>query len=544
MLVERARAAFAREAWGEAFSALSSAAAQERLGPQDHERLAICAYLVGEDDASAAAWEAAHRSALAAGDTAFAARCACWLAICLLLRGHVAQAGGWLGRVERLLEDTGVECAAAGFLLIPRILGLLEAGDAATARDLAVQVTAVAGRFDDPDLRALGTLGHGQTLLAMGDTGGGMARLDDVMVSVTAGEFGPVATGIVYCAVVLACMQRFDLQRATEWTDALSAWCEAHPELVPYRGQCLVHRSQILQAAGDWPHAIASAEAACERLGDPPHPALGMAFYQGAELHRLVGAFDEAEDGYRQASRHGAHPMPGLALLDLARGQARGAAASIRGAIEENRDPLQRPPLLAAAVEVFRATGDLAAARGAADELAALAEASPSPVLGAMAAQARGAVRAGEGDPAAALPELRAAATVWHEHQMPYEAARAGVLLGLAYTALGDRTSAGLELDNARATFAALGARPDLDRLAALGAGPAAPRPGGRGGLSPREVEVLALVVAGKSNREIADDLVLSRHTVGRHLENIFAKLGVRSRAAATAYAFEHDLLR
>lgn len=543
--LERARAAFARQAWSEAFSAFS--AAPERLTADDHERLAISAFLVGKDDTSAAAWEAAHRAALEAGDPANAARCGCFLAIGLLLRGHTAQGGGWLGRVERLLEETGVDCAAAGFLLMPRLLGALEAGDPTAARDLAVQATAVADRFDDADLRALATLGHGQALIAMGDIDAGVARLDEVMVSVTAGEPGPIATGIAYCAVILACMQLFDVQRASEWTDALAAWCDDQPDLVPYRGQCLVHRSQVQQAIGDWPDAIMSAEAACQRLRDPPHPALGMAYYQEAELHRLVGAFEEAEAEYRLASRNGLHPMPGLALLELARGDAAAAAVTIRRALQETADPLQRPALLAAAVDVFRATGDVADARAAADELGRFAARSPAPVLDAMAAQARGAVLVSEGQPAAGLPDLRAAATVWHEQQMPYEAARAGVLLGLAYAALGDRTSAALEFDNARDVFTELGALPDLERLAAL-TGPAGGHASGAaleeaGVLSAREREVLGLVAAGKSNREIAAELVLSPHTVGRHLENIFAKLGVRSRAAAIAHAYEHDLL-
>jgi tetratricopeptide (TPR) repeat protein len=341
--VERARAAFERQAWGDAFSAFAAAAERSSLDAVDHERRAICAYLIGEDDECAQALEAAHRAALEADDAAGSARCAFWLAMCLMLRGQMAQAGGWLTRAERLIEEAKVDCAASGYLLIPGLLGSLDAGEPTTARDLAVQATEIGNRFDDVDLRAFGTLGHGQALIAMGDTDDGTARLDEVMVSVTAGEVGPITSGIVYCAVILECMQLFDLQRASEWTDALSAWCDAQPDLVPYRGQCLVHRSQIHQAAGDWPDAITAAEAACRRLTDPPHPALGLAYYQEAELHRLVGAFEEAESEYRHASRNGYHPMPGLALLQLARGDAGAAAASVQRALQEAGNPLERP---------------------------------------------------------------------------------------------------------------------------------------------------------------------------------------------------------
>ncbi len=309
-----------------------------------------------------------------------------------------------------------------------------------------------------------------------------------------------------------------------------------------------MHRSQLQQAAGDWSDAIKTAGAACVRLTDPPHPAVGQAFYQEAELHRLVGAFPEAEAGYRQASRHGRQPMPGLALLELARGNAATAAASIGRALQEPGNPLERPSLLAAALDILRATGDLAGARAAAEELAAVAARSSAEMLRALARHAKGAVLVAEGDPTAALAQLRDAASAWRALRMPYEGARTAVLIGLACAALGDRIAADIEFDNAHDTFTALGAVPDAQRLAALTGGPDAAAKvttGVRGdaGLSAREREVLALVAAGKTNRNIAAALVISQHTAGRHVENIFAKLGVSSRAAATAYAYEHDLL-
>jgi DNA-binding CsgD family transcriptional regulator len=308
--------------------------------------------------------------------------------------------------------------------------------------------------------------------------------------------------------------------------------------MVPYRGQCLVHRSQLQQAAGAWPDAISTIEAACDRLTDPPHPALGLAYYQAAELQRLRGAFEESETHYRQANRSGYQPLPGLALLELARGDGVAAAATIRRALAEAGSALERPALLAAAVDIFRATGDLDAAASAADELAGIAAGSTSEVLKAMADQASGTARLCAGDASVALTHLRAAGVAWHQLRMPYERARAAVLVGLACAALGDQTSAALEFDAAQDVFAALDARPDLERLAAITGAPAA-----HGALSGREHEVLVQIAAGRTNRDIAAELHISPNTVNRHLENIFAKLGVSSRAAATSYAYEHGLL-
>jgi DNA-binding NarL/FixJ family response regulator len=541
--IDTARAAFARQSWREALTDFTAAGESGALDAADHDRAAVCAYLIGEDDRCATAWEAAYRASLVADEPAHAARYAFWLAFILMLRGRMAQAGGWLTRTERLLQDTDLECAATGYLLVPAILEALESGEPSIAHDLAIRATELGDRFDDKDLGAFATLGHGQALIATGDITSGLARLDDVMVSVTSGEVGPVAAGVVYCAVVLECMQLFDMRRASEWTDALGIWCDGQPDLVPYRGQCLVHRSQLQQAAGDWPNAAVSAEAACRRLTEPPHPALGLAHYQQAELHRLVGDFGEAELEYRRARRSGHTPMPGLALLELFRGDPAAAAAGIDLALRESPHQPNRPLLLAAAVDIFLAAANHDGARAAADELATLAHASPSLVLAAMAAHATGSVLVAESNPTAALADLRTAAAAWNALEMPYEGARTAALIGRVCLMSGDRTSATMEFDHSTDVFRELGAVPDLDRLARERPERKGAEAGRRSLLSAREAEVLRHIAAGKTNREIAAALVLSQHTVSRHLENIFTKVGVTTRAAATAYAYEHGLV-
>ena len=517
----------------------------ESFDAADLEELAIASYLMGDDDHCAAGWEAAHRQHADAGRSADAARCAFWLAFGYMLRGQMAQAGGWLGRAESMLDDE--TCSASGFVLLPRLLRSIDEGDAPGARVLAARAANIAATVGDADLAALARLGDGQACIALGEVATATARFDDAMLMVTAGEVGPISRGVVYCAVVLECMHLFDLRRAAEWTDALAAWCAEQPEMVPYRGQCLVHRSQLLQASGEWTEAAETIESACRRLAEPPHPALGLAHYQTAELHRLVGSFDDAAEAYGRASAAGHEPMPGLALLALTSLDVEAAATGISRALQETELLMRRPALLAAAVEIFRETNDLPAARIAADELGEIAARHPADVLTAMARHASGSVTLAEGDPAAALSLLREAHTIWSHAHMPYEAARTSVLLGLGCLAFGDRASAALEFDNARRAFESLGARPDLERLQALtqraAVGQDRPDEQDDTPLSSRELEVLAHVASGKTNREIAADLSISQHTVGRHLENIFAKLGVSSRAAATAYAYEHQLL-
>ena len=539
--LERGRGHYRAGRWALGYESLESTPL-DRRAPEDWERLAVCAYLTGRDEQSAAAWEAACSAHLRAGDPAEGARCAFWLAFGLLMCGEAARANGWFSRSRSLLEESGVgECPASGYLLIPPMLEALGSGDAAGARDMAVQVVGIGSRHRDTDLRVLGTLGHGQTLLALGQTTAGTAKLDEAMVAVAAGEVGPVATGIVYCAVIGECMSAFDLVRATEWTTALSAWCDAQPDLVPYRGQCLVHRSQLQQAHGDWGDAVDAAEAACRRLADPPHPALGMGYYQQGELHRLRGDFEEAAAAYVRARRAGHEPLPGIALLELARGASAAAAQMIRRALLEVRAVHERTRLLAAAVDILAAVDDVSGARSAADELAGLATGSSSTVLHALSEHARGAVLLADGDPAGALGHLRRAAAAWRQADLPYDLARTTVLVARCCSQLGDQASATLDVDLAVETFMRLGAQHDAVAARKLTAPSRSPGKGVNP-LSEREREVLAQVAAGRTNREIAAALVISEHTVGRHLENIFAKLAVPSRAAAAAYGVERGL--
>jgi DNA-binding CsgD family transcriptional regulator/tetratricopeptide (TPR) repeat protein len=538
--LERARDSFGGSAWADAYTELSAVDRESPLAPADLERLAMAAFLLGRDDDSADAWARAYHEWLRAPDAARGARCAFWLGMILLHRGEVARSGGWFARARRLLDDGRLDCVERGYLLVPVGLQSLAAGDAAAAHAAFSQAANAAERFGDADLTTMAALGRGQALTRLGATREATALLDEVMVAVTAGEVAAIVVGIAYCGVIAACQDMFDVRRAQEWTAALTRWCASQPNLVPFRGQCLVHRAQIMQLHGAWPDALAEARRACELLSRPAAPPFvaGMAFYQLAELHRLRGEFAEAEQAYRNANQLGRAPQPGLALLRLAQGQVTRATAAIRTARDETQDRVARSQLLAAFVEIVLAAGDVPTARAAADELTEIAGEIDAPLLRAVAAGAQGAVLLADGATPAALTALRHAWTSWQEVEAPYEAARVRILVGLACRRLGDEDTAAMELDAARWVFHELGAAPDLALVERLARG--APPPGR--GLTGREVQVLALVAVGKSNRAIAADLFLSEKTVERHISNILNKLGVGSRTAAAAYAFEHGI--
>ena len=413
-------------------------------------------------------------------------------------------------------------------------------GDWPGAEAIAGEAAALGTRFGDSDLTTLARNVQGRALIAQGRPVDGMRLLDEAMAAVVADEVCEMVAGAVYCSVIEACQLVFDLRRAQEWTAALSRWCESQPDLVPFSGDCLVHRAEILELHGAWLDALEAARHAAERLRHRPRPAVGAALYRQGELYRLAGRFSEAEEAYRQSSRWGRDAQPGLALLRFGGGEIDAAAAAIRTALDGAAAGPARSRLLPAAVEILCAAGDVAAARTAAGELSAAAAGLDSPLLRAQAGQAEGEVLLVEGDARAALGRLRSAWAAWQALEVPYEAARVRVLIGLACRRLGDEDTAEMELDAARWIFEDLGASHDVARTQALSATTAAKPPGP---LTARELEVLRLVATGKTNRAIAAELFLSEKTVARHVSNIFGKLGLSSRAAATAYAYEHDLV-
>ena len=538
-VLRTAREARRLQDWSRAHDSFATARAATTLSADDLQGLSEAAWWLGRVDECVEAGDAAYRAHVAAGRTRAAAMAALDLSVSLFLRGDDVMGSGWIGRAQRLLERQPEGPEHAYVRYVTAVEGGLEGGDLEAVAVAAREVHRVGHEHGDPNLIAAGVLGEGRALVKLGDVPRGMRRLDEAMVAVVAGDLAPEWAGNVYCHLMAACHELADVGRAREWTDATSRWLSRLPAAVLFTGICRVHRSQVLQAAGDWQRAEAEAVRVCEDLADIHVASVAEAHYQIGELRRLRGDVAAAEAAYARARALGRDPQPGMALLCLADGRVDAAHASIQAALHAVAvDRLARARLCAAQVDIGLAAGDVGTARRACAELEDAAATYGTSGLEAAALHARGAVVLAEGRPQEALPALRAACRRWNDVQAPYEVARACTLLGRAYEALGDHAAARAELSSARSTFERLGAT--VDTRAVTGLLGERPLPAG---LTAREVEVLALVAEGRTNREVAGALVLSEKTVGRHLSNIFAKLGVSSRTEASAFAFEHRLI-
>lgn len=539
-LIDRGRAAVEARAWGDAFELLSRADSDEPLATADLEHLAVAAYMVGRDPECVRVLERVHQRHLDAGALLPAVRAAFWIGINLALRGEWEAASGWLSRAHRVLGRHEGDSVEAGYLKLPEVIQAAMAGDHPTAVGAAATAIEIGQRFDEPDLVALGVYEQGRALMRQGDVPGGLQLLDEAMVAVLADELSPIVTGIVYCGVIEGCHSVHALRRAHRWTEALTDWCNDQPGLVAFTGQCLTHRAELLQLQGDWTGALVEARQASERFQEATnqYPA-AQAFYRQGELHRLQGELAAAEESYRAAGRSGWSPQPGLALLRLAEGNVGAAAAAIDSALAGVHHPIDRARVLPAAVTIHLAAGDLAAAQLAANEMSTISASHSTDTLTAIAAHARGQVHLAEERPEEALAAFRRAKELWSQLDAPYETARARTGVARACRMLGDGETATLESGEALALFTDLGAELDAEAARQL----LTDRPGEDSLLTPRELEVLGLVADGLTNREVAAQLVLSERTVDRHVSNILTKLGVSSRTAATAYAYEHGLL-
>jgi len=537
--LESGRTAFADRRWDDAFTELSAADAIQPLESADLELLARAASLTGRDREAFGVLERGYALSLAAGDDHRAAAAAFWHGFRLASLGERTQSRAWLARSERIVHRLG-DCVERGYLCLPRIHRLLHAGDPAGAYDEAATAITIGDRFGDTGLSALARQLGGRALIEHGQLEDGMRLLDEAMLIATTEDIDELTKGLVYCAVIGCCQRVFAVDRAREWTQVLHDWCETQSQLGIFNGTCRVHRAEVMRLGGAWSDAFNEAVLVGSATRSEGFER-AAASYEQAEIHRLLGNEAAAELAYQRTSDLGGDPQPGLALLRLAQGRLDVAAGAIRRSVATARTVLDTARFLPACVEILQEMGDRGGADKAARQLVECADKYETPVLRALADGALGLVTLDAGDTEEALVLLSRARDTWLELAAPYPAAGVRIKLARAYAALGDAEGSLLELDAARQVFETLDARPDLDRLARVAAANAQTNTAST--LSPREVQVLRLVARGKTNKGISAVLGVSSRTVDRHVSNVLAKLAVPSRAAATAHAYEHDLI-
>ncbi|WP_202304474.1 LuxR C-terminal-related transcriptional regulator [Mesorhizobium sp. L-8-3] len=510
-----------------------NADAESELGTDDLEALVWAAGISAQDRVMLDGLERLYAQFSANENHEESARTAFWCGLRNMLIGEVGLGSGWLQRAAKHAEQTAPDCVQRGYLLLPQVYMHRGKGDYEAAIELADNAIAIGEKGDDPDLIAMAGSLKGGILFRLGRIDEGYVPIDEAMLLANGRRLSPVVCGVVYCEIVASCCRVLEMVRAREWTSILTDWCRRNPQARAFNGVCQVHRAEVFQLEGHWAEAFEEAERAGDGLsGTTEHTAMANAAYRRGEILRLRGEFDKSDAEYRLAGEIGVDPQPGLALLRLAQGRREEAIAGIRRALETAGDMPRKVALLPAGIEIFIACGDLDAAERLCGEMSDIAERFGTEILARVADQGHASLALARGQFGDAVPPLTRARRYWSEFGAPYLVARLRVDIGRACAELGDTESAEREFDAAENIFEELGAAPDLARILELRAGSTA---AGADNLTARERQVLALVADGGTNREIARQLRLSPKTVNRHVENIFNKLGVSSRAAAVA---------
>jgi ATP/maltotriose-dependent transcriptional regulator MalT len=495
---------------------------------------AEAAWWLGRLEDCIAAREAAYRIYDELGDRRRAGQCAVWLwehhAIC----ARPSMASGWLRRARRTL-DGNPDCVEYGNLVLREAEIAHGAGELDRACQLATTALELGRRLRSADLEAEALQTKGRIIIDHGDVDDGMGHLDEAMLFAVEGRLGPFATGKVYCSLIAACEELGDFDRAAEWTEATLQWAQQHPFAI-FPGICRLHRAVVLKRRGALEAAEREAARACEELRHSHVANSGAAWAEVGDIQRRLGQLDQAEEAFARSQEISGGTCGGLALLRLAQGRVEQAMAIITSCVAAQSNPLGRAGLLPMLVHIAVAAGDFDAAHRGLAELETTVTAFPTATLHATERSTRGRLQLAERDPAAPVT-LQQAVQAWHGLDVPYEEATARTLLGQALQTAGDIAGATASFDAAARMFHHIGARLDASDILS-DSKPALPA-----GLTEREVEVLRLVAAGFTNNEIAAELFLSAKTVSRHLSNIFTKIGVSSRASATAFAVEHHLL-
>lgn len=469
------REAVQRRAWDEALQAFMKAEGEGELSPSDLELMAEAAWWAARPDDATDALERAFAGYLEEGQPSAAAMVGLRLAYLALRRLAVSIVGGWMARSERLLEQEP-ESAVHGWLsLLQTGVALFARGDLEDAITHAERALELGRKYASPDIQSLALSFKGSALIHRGQWQEGLALIDEASAAAMSGELDLRSASDIYCTTIAACRNLADYRRAGEWTDEAERWMRRQ-SVGGYPGICRVHRAELKRLRGAWPEAEQEARHACEEL-EKFHimDAVGFAHYEVGEVRLHMGDLAAAEEAFDRAYEYGRDAQPGLALLLLAKGEVEEAARSIarslagEGAeevgVDEPRDLLSRARVLPAQVEIALVRDDLDTARAATEELEEIAREFEKPAFEAAALTARGDLLLHEGDPAGAVRALDRAWRLWREIELPYESARARMLLGQAHAPAGDESAARLDLRAARSAFQQLGAVLDLRRV-------------------------------------------------------------------------------
>jgi hypothetical protein len=457
--IRAGRDAFARHEWERVATLLA-----QTDDPADLMLLGEALLWSNRHEESFTAKERAYQTYLRAGDELRAGYVAVLLTVHNAVRLDMAVAGGWLAKAEKLLEPHP-DSREHGYLSFVLTLLKEAAGEWDGVLELAGRMRELGRRHGDADLEALGLAFQGLVATRRGSREEGERLLDEAMASAVGGELGMLATGVVYCRMICACLALHDYRRAGEWTDVVDR-CGHTTGHGGFPGDCRTHRTAVLVRRGAWEQGEREALLAIEETQAFDLPHAGTAAYELGELLLRRGDLDGAEESFLRAHELGVDPRPGMSLVQLARGDVAAAAAAIDDALEDaGLDALARTPLLAARVEIALADRNIDALRAAARELDETAQAFGTPALAADAAYARGAAEVAAADAAEAARLLTLAHRLWLEAEVPYEAARARELLAEAQLECGKSDSGKLELRAARAAFEHLGAHRDAERV-------------------------------------------------------------------------------
>ena len=534
---EAAREYHRESRWFEACEEYASADRVAPLSIEDLECWAESAQVIGRADQAIEVLARCFELRARAGQTHEATRVAYWLwSAHVFIRGEFAIAAGWVEQARGLAAAP--QSGEYGWPLVPQAYGCFAAGDYATAERLLRRATELGLARGDTDLVTIATTMRGRATLMLGSLEGGLALLDDAMFRILTRTTSPRATSVMYCAAIGSCYEVHEIARAAEWSVALDRWLGELPRLGgAYFGNCRIYRALLMRLRGHWSQAAHELEQACRDLTVDGHLVAGHAWYELGESRRLQGD-PGVEEAYQQAMAFGRVAQPGLALYRLSQGDVKAAHSGLHRVLAEHEQAADRLMLLSAAVEVDLAAGRVDSAEAAVAEMETIAAVYPTAAARAHVAAARGAMALAQDRPTDALVHLRDAVNGWRDLGAPYETALVGVRIAQACRRLGDEDGVRMELDTALATFERLGARPDADHARKLVSDPT----DGGSALSPRETDVLRLIVDGRTNAEIAVQLCLSERTVHRHVSNILTKLGARSRTAAAIFAVQHRL--